>query len=70
MTLASGARQLVVHEALETMSMLASYSRWFTPITNIGASGDGCDTTTFLAPPSKCARACSLAGKRPVHSST
>jgi hypothetical protein len=32
-TLASGARQLVVHEALETTFSLDLYSSWFTPTT-------------------------------------
>src|SRR4030065_227167 len=36
-TLATGARQLVVHEAAETMVWPAYFS-WFTPSTNLGAS--------------------------------
>src|SRR5690554_752804 len=51
-TLATGARQLVVHEALE---MIASplYLSWLTPYTNIGvASLDGADMITFFAPAS------------------
>lgn len=82
MTLAKGARQLVVQEALLqmqgqtrlsplahvglrglrsgngrghvcylTMVMLeGSYLSSLTPMTNMGASGDGADTTTRLAP--------------------
>lgn len=50
-TFANGARQLVVQLALETTSMLGVYVFSFTPITNIGASADGADITTFLAPP-------------------
>merc|ERR1719392_514798 len=37
-TLARGARQLVVQEAFETTFMLLSYLLLFTPITNIGAA--------------------------------
>ena len=39
-------------------------------MTNIGASGDGAETTTFLAPPLKCAEAFSVAVKQPVDSTT
>ena len=48
----SGARQLVVNEAFETIVSEAFASVWFTPITNIGASADGAEMTTFFAPPS------------------
>lgn len=50
-TLATGARQLVVQLALETTFILGLYVFSFTPTTNIGASADGADITTFLAPP-------------------
>ncbi|GIL66019.1 hypothetical protein Vafri_19657, partial [Volvox africanus] len=41
-TFASGARQLVVHEALEMMwSLAGSYFSWFTPMTYMGASLEG-----------------------------
>ncbi|KFM23161.1 hypothetical protein F751_3352, partial [Auxenochlorella protothecoides] len=41
MTLARGARQLVVQEALDTtVSLAASNSVWLTPITYMGASGE------------------------------
>jgi hypothetical protein len=50
-TLAIGARQLVVQLALETMFIPDLYDSWFTPITNMGASADGAEMTTFLAPP-------------------
>merc|ERR1719369_2350482 len=53
MTLATGARQLVVQEALDTTFMLESYFSSFTPITNIGASAEGAEMMTFLAPPLK-----------------
>jgi len=51
MTLAMGAKQLVVQDALETTSALPSYLVWFTPTTNIGASAEGAEMMTFLAPP-------------------
>jgi hypothetical protein len=51
MTLARGARQLVVQLALETMSMSLVYSFSFTPTTNMGASLLGAEMITFLAPP-------------------
>ena len=59
LTLTSGARQLVVHDALDTMSSLdGSYFSSLTPITNMGASDDGAVMTTFLAPPFRWAAAC------------
>ena len=51
MTLARGARQLVVQEALETTVRLLSYVSWLTPITNMGASAEGAEMMTFSAPP-------------------
>src|SRR5690606_18369348 len=69
-TLASGARQLVVHEALETIAWPA-YSVWLTPNTNIGVSSlDGADSTTFFAPASRCFCALDLSRNRPVDSIT
>ena len=53
MTLARGAKQLVVQEALLTILRLLSYFSWFTPITNMGASAEGADMMTLLAPPCK-----------------
>ncbi len=41
------------HEALETMFMSLVYLSRFTPQTNIGASLEGAEITTFLAPPFK-----------------
>eukprot|EP00958_Prasinococcus_capsulatus_P020246 scaffold2592_cov395-Prasinococcus_capsulatus_cf.AAC.10 len=38
MTLARGARQLVVHDAFDTMERSGVYFSSFTPITNMGAS--------------------------------
>ena len=46
-TFASGAKQLVVHEAFDTTSMLLlSYFFSFTPITNMGASLEGAEMMT------------------------
>lgn len=50
-TLANGARQLVVQLALETMFTSDLYSFSFTPTTNMGASLLGAEMTTFFAPP-------------------
>merc|ERR1719487_2709490 len=69
-TLASGPRQLVVHEALERTLMSLVYVVWLTPITNIGASADGAEIMTFLAPPSQCIEAFSMVVKMPVDSQT
>src|SRR5690606_31808002 len=69
-TLATGARQLVVHEALEMMAS-PLYLAWFTPYTNIGvASLDGADMITFFAPASMCFCAPSAVRKMPVDSIT
>merc|ERR550514_2200640 len=51
-TFASGARQLVVQEALETTVSAPVYFVLFTPITYIGtASFGGAEMITFLQPP-------------------
>jgi hypothetical protein len=50
-TLARGARQLVVQEALETTFMEDSYLSSLTPTTNMGASAEGAEMITCLAPP-------------------
>ena len=47
-TLARGARQLVVQEALDTTVMSLWYLSWLTPITNIGASADGAEMMTWI----------------------
>merc|ERR1719244_862641 len=52
MTLARGAKQLVVQEALLTTGRELSYFSWFTPMTNMGASALGAEMITLLAPPS------------------
>ena len=52
-TFARGAKQFVVQDALEIMFISGVYVSLFTPITNIGASFDGADIITFLAPASR-----------------
>merc|ERR1719313_2213064 len=70
MILARGARQLVVHEALERMLTSLVYLSWLTDMTNIGASADGAEMITFFAPPSMCILALSIVVKMPVDSHT
>merc|ERR1719247_2599375 len=70
MIFASGARQLVVHDAFERMFTSFEYVVWLTPITNIGASADGAEMITFLAPPAMCIDAFSMTVKMPVDSHT
>merc|ERR1719231_2060711 len=67
---ASGARQLVVHDAFESTLMSFVYLVWLTPMTNMGASADGAEMITFLAPPFKCIEALSMTVKMPVDSQT
>ena len=48
LTLARGARQFVVHEALDTtFILLPSYFFSLTPITNMGASAEGAEMMTY-----------------------
>merc|ERR1719258_445642 len=70
MILASGARQLVVHDAFESTLMLFSYLVWLTDMTNMGASAEGAEMMTFLAPPFRCSEAFSMVVKIPVDSHT
>mmetsp|Transcript_25407 Transcript_25407/g.66992 ORF Transcript_25407/g.66992 Transcript_25407/m.66992 type:complete len:254 (-) Transcript_25407:7-768(-) len=70
MILASGPRQLVVHDAFERMLMSLVYDRWLTPMTNMGASAEGAEMMTFLAPPCRCIDAFSITVKMPVDSHT
>jgi hypothetical protein len=67
-----GTRQLVVHDALETMLCRAlSYLSEFTPITIVMSSPlAGAEMITFLAPACRCASALSASVNRPVDSST
>ena len=71
-TLAKGARQLVVQEALDTMlSTAGSYWSSFTPITMVLSTFlPGAEMSTFLAPASRCARALVPSVKKPVDSTT
>jgi len=66
-TLAIGARQLVVQLALETMFIPGLYDSWLTPITNMGASAEGAEMTTFLAPPWKNKHPCQDVTKQCCH---
>mmetsp|Transcript_154822 Transcript_154822/g.269540 ORF Transcript_154822/g.269540 Transcript_154822/m.269540 type:complete len:218 (+) Transcript_154822:479-1132(+) len=71
MTFASGARQFVVQDALETTVSLGLYSVWFTPTTYMGtASLGGAEMMTFWAPPLRCNSAFSFAVNTPVDSQT
>lgn len=67
-TLAKGAKQFVVHDALETTVSFPVYLSSLTPMTNIGASADGAVMTTFLAPACKCGWHLSTVVKTPVDS--
>merc|ERR1719244_349570 len=53
MTLARGAKQLVVQEALLTTFIELLYCSLLTPITNMGASALGAEIPTCLAPPAR-----------------
>src|SRR6516164_7414618 len=67
-TLARGARQPVVQEALETTVISFRYPSWLTPMTNIGASFDGAVITTLRAPALRWAPAFSRVVKTPLDS--
>ena len=71
-TLATGARQLVVQEALEMMSCLAvSYISSLTPRqTVMSGSLAGAEMMTFFAPASRCLAAAARSVKSPVDSIT
>ena len=70
-TLAIGAKQLVVQDALETNLVPLTYLSKLTPHTNIGvASFEGADITTYFAPALMWACAFSSVKKRPVDSTT
>src|SRR3954466_1012123 len=71
-TLATGARQLVVHDALDTTWWLSlSYWSKLTPRTTV-TSGyvAGAEMMTFLAPASRCLAASARLVKKPVDSIT
>ncbi len=71
-TLATGARQFVVHEALEIIECFSGiYSSLLTPIHMVMSSSfAGAEMMTFFAPAFKWSSALSRVLKRPVHSST
>ena len=71
-TLAIGATQLVVQEALEmTWWLAASYLSWLTPITMVMSSSlAGAEMRTFLAPAAMCFSASAFLVKMPVDSMT
>src|SRR5262245_11219468 len=71
-TLATGARQFVVHDAFETTWwLLGSYLSSFTPITIVRSSPfAGAEMITFFAPAARWAFALSASVKRPVDSIT
>lgn len=48
-----GARQFVVHEALDMTVTLGSYASRLTQQINMGASEEGAEIITFLPPPFK-----------------
>ena len=54
---------MVVQDALLTVLSELSYFSWFTPITNMGASAEGAEMMTLLAPPFKWAPAFSVVVK-------
>src|SRR5579864_2188283 len=71
-TLATGARQLVVQEAFDTILCLAgSYLPSFTPSTMVTSSFlAGAEMITFFTGPRKCFFACSASVNLPVDSIT
>ena len=71
-TLAIGARQLVVQDALLMMwCLLGSYAESLTPRTTVKSSFfAGAETMTFCAPASMCALALVASVKKPVDSMT
>src|SRR5690606_8149207 len=70
-TLAIGARQLVVHEALEITVSVAFNTLWLTPYTTVASTSvPGAEMMTFFAPALRCRPAFSLLVKIPVHSYT
>ena len=68
----TGAAELVVHDALETITSESVILSSFTPNTTVFISESiaGDDRITFLAPPIKCLDAASVVLKIPVDSKT
>jgi len=60
----------VVQDTLLTILSDLSCFLWLTPITNMGASAEGAEMMTLLAPPFKWALAFSMVAKMPVDSTT
>ena len=58
----------MVQEALETTFRSEVYLPSLTPMTNMGASAEGAEMTTFFAPPFRWAEAFSTVVKTPVDS--
>src|SRR4051812_37108671 len=70
-TLAIGARQLVVHDALQIMVSVDFNTLLFTPNTTVASTSvPGAEMMTFFAPAAKCKPAFSLLVNMPVHSYT
>src|SRR5699024_9447419 len=70
-TLATGANELVVHEAPETTSSEPSKVSWLVLYTIVFKSPlAGAEINTFLAPALMCASAFSFSVNKPVHSNT
>src|SRR5580704_19302755 len=68
-TLAIGARQFVVHDALEITVMSLVIDLWFTPYTMVASTwSPGAEISTLRAPSVISADAFSLLVKMPVHS--
>mmetsp|Transcript_16201 Transcript_16201/g.40962 ORF Transcript_16201/g.40962 Transcript_16201/m.40962 type:complete len:258 (+) Transcript_16201:331-1104(+) len=72
MTLTTGARQFVVHEAAVQMTWSAVSLSSFTPMTTLSTEGSltGAETTTLLTPPSRYGWRAAVVRKFPVHSRT
>ena len=70
-TIATGAKQFVVHDPFEIILCSFLSSLLFTPWTTVKSiSLAGAEIITFLAPASICLTAEALSKKRPVHSKT
>ena len=61
---------MVVQDALLTILSDLSYFSWFTLVTNMGASEEGVEMMTLLAPPFKWTPAFSMVVKTPIDSTT
>ena len=70
--LATGAKQLVVQDALDTTVISGVNTSWFTPYTTVASTSapPGAEIKTFFAPASMWAWHFSLVVNAPVHSNT